>query len=73
MAKATCELQGYTVVLNKIAFITRVFEAEAGEGFQFNIRFAADVRLTPKYPTREEAELHRKLLVTALEQAQGPG
>lgn len=69
MAKATYELQGYTVVLNKIAFITRVFEADAGEGFQFNIRFAADARLTPKFPTRQEAELHRKMLVTALDQA----
>lgn len=69
MAKATYDLQGYTVVLNKVAFITRVFEAEAGEGFQFNIRFAADARLTPKFPTRQEAELNRKMLVTALDQA----
>lgn len=69
MTKATYELQGYTVVLNKVAFITRVFEAEGGEGFQFNVRFAADVRLTPKYPTRQEAELHRKMLVSAIDEA----
>lgn len=72
MAKATHDLQGYTVVLDKVAFITRVFEAEAGEGFQFNIRFAADARLTPKYPTREEAELHRQLLIQAINQALAP-
>lgn len=69
MARTTYDLQGYTLVLNKVAFITRVFEAEADEGFQFNVRFAADVRLSPKFPTRQEAELHRKMLVSALDNA----
>lgn len=60
------ELQGYAIVLDKVAFLTRVFEAEGGEGFQFNIRFAADVRLAPRFPTRAEAELQRGLLIQAL-------
>lgn len=66
MARTVHELQGYTIVLDKIAFLTRVFEAEGGEGYQFNIRFAADVRLAPRYPTRQEAELARSLLIQAL-------
>jgi hypothetical protein len=62
------ELQGYAIVLDKVAFLTRIFEAEGGEGFQFNIRFAADVRLSPKFPTRNDAELARSLLVQALKE-----
>lgn len=60
------ELQGYAIVLDKIVFLTRVFQAEDGEGFQFNIRFAGDLRLTPKFPTRHEADLQRSLLLKAL-------
>ena len=60
------ELQGYAMVLDKIVFLTRVFQAEDGEGFQFNIRFAGDLRLTPKFPTRHEADLQRSLLLKAL-------
>ncbi|NRB71977.1 MAG: hypothetical protein HRU51_08705 [Xanthomonadales bacterium] len=66
MAGKTYELQGYTIALQHIVFITQVFEAEAGEGYQFNIRFSADVRLGPKFPTRNEAELARGLLAQAL-------
>ena len=54
------------MVLDKIVFLTRVFQAEDGEGFQFNIRFAGDLRLTPKFPTRHEADLQRSLLIKAL-------
>ena len=66
MAETTYELQGYVIVLNKVVFLTRVFEAEDGEGFQFNIRFAGDLRLAPKFPTRPEADLQRSLLIKAL-------
>lgn len=66
MAGKTYELQGYTIVLDKIVFITRVFEAEDGEGYQFNLRFSGDLRLAPKFPTRPEADLQRSLLSKAL-------
>lgn len=60
------ELQGYAIVLARIAFLTRVFEADDGEGFQFNIRFSGDLRLSPRFPTRHEADLQRSLLLKAL-------
>jgi len=66
MAEKVYELQGYTIVLNKVTFLTRVFEAEDAEGYQFNIRFTGDLRLAPKFPTRHEADLQRSLLVKAL-------
>lgn len=66
MGRRVYELQGFVIVLDKVAFLTRVFEAEQGEGFQFNIRFSGDVRLTPKFPTRSDAELERGLLIKAL-------
>ena len=66
MAETIYELQGYAIVLNKVVFLTRVFEAEDGEGFQFNIRFTGDLRLAPKFPTRHEADLQRSLLIKAL-------
>ena len=69
MAEKTYELQGYAIVLDKIVFITRVFEAEDGEGFQFNIRFTGDLRLAPRFPTRHEADLKRSLLLKALKEA----
>jgi hypothetical protein len=66
MAQKIYDLQGYSIVLDKIVFLTRVFEAEDGEGFQFNIRFGADLRLAPRFPTRHEADLQRSLLLKAL-------
>ena len=66
MAETIFELQGYAIVLNKVAFLTRVFKAEDGEGYQFNIRFTGDLRLAPKFPTRHEADLQRSLLIKAL-------
>ena len=66
MADKTHDLQGYAIVLNKVVMLTRVFEAEDGEGFQFNIRFTGDLRLAPKFPTRHEADLQRSLLIKAL-------
>jgi len=66
MAEGLYEIQGYAIVLDKVAFLTRVFKAEDEEGFQFNIRFSGDLRLTPKFPTRHEADLQRSLLINAL-------
>ncbi len=66
VAENIYELQGYVIVLDKVVFLTRVFEAEEGEGFQFNIRFSGDLRLAPKYSTRHEADLQRGLLIKAL-------
>ena len=66
MTDRVYELQGYAIVLDKIVFITRVFEADDGEGFQFNVRFAGEVRLSPRFPTRHEADLQRRLLIKAL-------
>jgi hypothetical protein len=66
MAAKVYELQGYAIVLDKVLFITRVFEAEGGEGFQFNIRFGDELRLAPRFPTRHEADLQRSLLIRAL-------
>ena len=65
----TYELQGYVIVLNKVVFLTRVFEAEAGEGYQFNVRFGGDLLLPAKFPTRHEADLQRSLLIKALNQS----
>ena len=67
MAAKVYELQGYAIVLDKVLFITRVFEAEGGEGFQFNIRFGDELRLAPRFPTRHEADLQRSLLIRALD------
>jgi len=69
MAGNIYELQGYAIVLNKVVFVTRVFEAEDGEGFQFNIRFSGELRLAPRFPTRHEADLQRGLLNKALNEA----
>ena len=66
MATSIHELQGYSIVLNKIAFVTRVFKAEDEEGYQFNIRFDGDVRLSPQFPTRHEADLAREMLVNGM-------
>jgi hypothetical protein len=66
MTKAVYELQGYAIMLDKVIFVTRVFTAEDGEGFQFNIRFSGDTRLAPKFATRHEADLQRSLIIKAL-------
>ena len=67
MTSGIHELQGYAIVLDKVIFVTRVFEAEGGEGYQFNIRFSGDLLLAPRFPTRHEADLQRSLLIKALE------
>lgn len=66
MKSAVYDLQGYAVVLDKVVFVTRVFDADGGEGYQFNVRFTGDLRLAPRFPTRHEADLQRSLLIKAL-------
>ncbi len=66
MAKIIYELQGYSIVLDKIAFVTRVFKAGDEEGYQFNVRFCGELRLAPQFPTRHDADLARELLVKAM-------
>ena len=66
MATRTYDLQGYSIVLKKIIFVTRVFESEGDEGFQFNIRFGGELRLAPQFPTRTDADLARELLIKAI-------
>ena len=69
MAAAIYELQGFAIVLDKVALVSRVFEAENKEGYQFNITFSSDLRLPLKFPTRSEAELDRQLFLKALKTA----
>ena len=66
MTKAVYEIQGYTVVLDKIIFVTRIFEARNDEGFQFNIRFEGDTRIPVKSATMADATLERQMLLKAL-------
>ena len=69
MKQKVYELQGYALVLDKVVFVTRVFEAEDDEGYQFNVRFSSDLRLAPKFATRHEADLQRGLLIRALDES----
>jgi len=66
MTRSVIEIQGYAIVLDKIAFLTRVFKADEGEGFQFNIRFSEGLLLSPKFAVRHEADLQRELLLKAI-------
>lgn len=64
---AVHDIQGYTIVLDKIVHITRIFEAPNDEGTQFNVRLTAG-RLELKFPNRAEATLQRELLIKAIKQ-----
>ena len=66
MSRAVYELQGFAVILDKVALVSRVFDADNAEGFQFNITFSTDLRLPVKYPTRHEADLERQLFLSAV-------
>jgi len=66
MSAAIYELQGFAIVLNKVALVSRVFAAENKEGYQFNITFSSELRLPAKFPTRTEADLERQLFLKAL-------
>lgn len=68
MARAVYDLKGYTIVLDKVIHITRLFDADE-EGVQFNIRMVGDVRLPMKFPDRSEATLAREMLIEALKQS----
>jgi hypothetical protein len=66
MSNALYESQGFAIVLNKVSLVSRVFEAENKEGYQFNITFSNELRLPAKFPTRSEADLERQLFLKAL-------
>ena len=65
MSRSIYELQGFAIVLDKVALVSRVFEAENKEGYQFNITFGAELRLPQKFPTRTDADLERQLFLKA--------
>jgi len=60
------EVQGYAIVTDKIIFVTRVFKAEGDEGYQFNIAFSGEMRLSLRFATRHEADLERELLLKSV-------
>ncbi len=60
-------IKNYTVVLDKVVFLSGVFLAE-DDSFQFNIKVVDDM-LSLKFPDRAEAVLARELLVKALKSA----
>ena len=66
MKREIYELQGFAVVLDKVAFVSRVFEADNAEGYQFNITINTNLLLAMKFPTRNEADLERQLFLKAL-------
>jgi hypothetical protein len=66
MSRSIYELQGFAIVLDKVALVSRVFTAENDEGYQFNITFSTDLRLPIKFPTRTDADLERQLVLKAL-------
>lgn len=66
MSREIYELQGFVIVLDKVVLLSRVFEADNKEGYQFNITFGSELRLPVKFPTRNDADLERQLFVKAL-------
>ncbi len=70
MAEKIRDIQGYAIVVSKVLFVTRVFEAEGKEGFQFNVAFPGDSRISPRFSTRHEAELEREMLLKAIRESQ---
>lgn len=66
MSRIIYELQGFAIVLDKVALVSRVFEADNNEGYQFNISFNAELRLPLKFATRSDADLERQLFLKAL-------
>lgn len=66
MRRTIYELQGFAIVLDKVALVSRVFAAENEEGYQFNITFSSDLRLPVRFPTRNDADLERQLFLKAL-------
>jgi hypothetical protein len=66
MRREVYELQGFAIALEKVALVSRVFEADNKEGYQFNITFSSELRLPAKFPTRNDADLERQLFIKAL-------
>ena len=66
MSRPLYDLQGFAVVLDKVALVSRVFAADNNEGYQFNITFSNELRLPVKSPTRTDADLERQLFLKAL-------
>ena len=66
MSRSIYELQGFAIVLNKVALVSRVFAADNKEGYQFNITFSSELRLPVKFPTRTDADFERQLFLKAL-------
>ena len=69
MGRAIYELQGFAITLDKVVLVSRVFAADNGEGYQFNITFSSDLRLPVKFPTRTDADLERQLFLKALKES----
>ena len=69
MGRALYELQGFAIVLDKVALVSRVFAADNNEGYQFNITFSNELRLPVKSPTRNDADLARQLFLKALKES----
>ncbi len=63
----TYELKGYTLVLDKVVFVSAVFTADHEEGKQFNVRLVGDL-LKFKFPTLADAVLARELLVKSIKE-----
>lgn len=63
---AVHDIGGYTVVLNKISHITKVFEAPAKQGAQFNVKLLGDALLRLRFPDHSTAVLERDRLVEAI-------
>ena len=66
MHRLIYELQGFAIVLDKVALVSRVFTADNKEGYQFNITFGDNLSLPVKFPTRTDADLERQLFLKAL-------
>lgn len=66
MSRTIYELQGFAIVLDKVALVSRVFTADNQEGYQFNITLGGDLRLPVKFPTRSDADLERQLFLKSL-------
>lgn len=62
----TYDIAGFTLVLDKIAMISAVFEAEQNEGWQFNVRLVSGARVAVKRPDRSQAMLDREMLIKAI-------
>lgn len=65
MSSRVYEIQGYAIALPHVLFISAVFSADE-EGWQFNVRFSGEMRLSFKYPTRTDATVARELFIKAL-------